>query len=68
MISAVTLAVVGLVLVAVGVWGGRNAASLPAGGLPHEERHRREYVLRRGAFSCVLMGVLCLAVACTFAF
>lgn len=68
MIPVVTLGVLGLALVAIGVWGARNAASLPSARIPHEERHRREYVLRRGAFSCLVMGVLCLVAACMIAF
>lgn len=68
MISALTLAAFGLILVGFGVWGGGNAASLPAARVPPEERERREYVLRRGAFSCLLMGVLCLVAAGMLAF
>lgn len=68
MIPALTLAVGGVLLVCCGVWGGRNAASLPAARAAPDERQRREYVLRRGAFSCLLMGALCLVAAGMLAF
>lgn len=56
-----TLVLVGLgaVLVLSGVWGRRNAESLGAvPGMPDDHVHRRTAVMRRGATTCVAVGVV----------
>lgn len=58
MIVAVVLGGLGLLLLALGGWGRRGAERLGfVPGLPDQQQRRRVEVIRRGATTCVLVGV-----------
>lgn len=54
----VTSVTVGVVLVAMGRWGSRNALALVPPSLPSPYRERRGRVLVRGARTCQILGVV----------
>lgn len=48
----------GIVCLAAGWWGRRNAAALGhVPGMPEEHQERRIAVMRRGAVTCAVVGV-----------
>ena len=60
----VPLAVIGVVLLSLGWWGRRHAGELAfVPGMDDEQLSRRTRVMRRGAFTCGLVGGMFLAMA-----
>lgn len=57
--------VLGLALVAVGRWGRANEGRLATGWADPGDRASRERMLKRGAITCLVLGVLFLLVAFT---
>lgn len=57
--------VLGLALLAVGRWGRANEGRLATGWTDPGDRVSRERMLKRGAVTCTVLGVLFLAVAVT---
>lgn len=54
---------IGVVLLMIGRWGRRNAMTLVPLTLSVEAREKKARVMRRGAVSCQILGVLIVAVA-----
>lgn len=56
LVTTVLVVLIGLVLVALGVWGWRNAPLLAPAALDEDERYLRARMLRRGSIACCGAG------------
>lgn len=67
-VAAVINLVLGALLVVLGWWGVRNAATAAPAALPEHDRKRRARVVRRGAITCQVLAVVFLVVGVANAF